>query len=82
MFISIASFLRCSSKALTLTKIESQLLVSPDVQGKTALTIATAKKGVPTVIKAILTLFTLGLGVLEDCYAVGNCAAVELREAD
>lgn len=82
VFISLASFLRCSSKALTLTKIESELLVLSDIQEKTALTIATANKVVPAVIKAILTLFTLGLGALEDCCAVGNCAAVELREAD
>lgn len=82
MFISLASFLRCSSKALSLTKIESDLLVLSDIQWKTALTIATANKVVPTVIKAVLTLFTLGLGALEDCCAVGNCAAVELREAD
>ena len=82
MFISLASFLRCSSKAITLTKIESELLVLSDIQGKTALTIAAANKVVPTVLKAVLTLFTLGLGALEDCCAVGNCAAVELREAD
>ena len=82
VFISLASFLRCSSKALTLKKIESELLGLSDIQGETALTIATANKVVPTVIKAILTLFTLGLGALEECCPVGNCAAVELREAD
>ena len=71
VFISLASILRCSSKALILTKIESELLVLSDIQGKTALTIATANKVVPTVIKAILTLFTLGLGALEDLLCGG-----------
>lgn len=82
VFISLASFFKMFFKVLTLTKIESDLLVLSDIKGKTALTIATANKVVPTVIKAILTLFTLGLGALEDCCAVGNCAVVELKEAD
>lgn len=81
-FISLAFFLRCSSKALILTKIESKLLVLSDIQRKTALTIATANKVIPTLIKVIFTLFTLGLVALEDCCSVGNCAAVERREAD
>ena len=84
VFISLASFFKMFFKSLNtyLPKIESELLVLSDIQGKTALTIATANKVVPAVIKAILTLFTLGLGALEDCCAVGNCAVVELKEAD